>query len=419
MIEKINKILEKLPEEYRDSIREIVEIIIKEEIEQNRKMIQELWDIIREGNRVNERLWKTVEILGQRVDNLTQAVSELRQITKEQGEKIMELTQAVNELRQITKEQGEKIMELTQAVSELRQITKEQGEKIMELTQAVSELRQITKEQGEKIMELTQAVSELRQVTKEQGEKIMELTQAVNELRQITKEQGEKIMELTQAVSELRQVTKEQGEKIMELTQAVNELRQVTKEQGERIDRLEKALIELTERVNNLTQAIDELRQAIKESNERMDKIEQRVETGFKDLKKYIDDKLSEFGSRWGIKTERSFIGGIKNILEDIGYKVEKVEFYDDEGYVFSYPTTIEIDLLISNGKTYAIEIKSTLSEGDVLLFGKKVDLYERKFKKVINRRIIITSFVRSRKVLERAKKFKIDVIKDVKKLSL
>ncbi|MEO0212633.1 MAG: DUF3782 domain-containing protein [candidate division WOR-3 bacterium] len=311
MIEKINKILEKLPEEYRDSIREIVEIIIKEEIEQNRRMIQELWDIIREGNRAhNERFEKLERILTElteRVNSLTQAVSELREVSKEHSERIEKLEKAV--------------MELTQGIRELRQ--------------AVSELREITKEHGERIEKLEKAV--------------MELTQAVNELRQITKEQGERIMELTQA---------------------------------------------------------------IRESNERIDKLEQN-------LKKYIDDKLSEFGSRWGIKTERSFIGGIKNILEDIGYKVEKVEFYDDEGYVFSYPTTIEIDLLISNGKTYAIEIKSTLSEGDILLFGKKVDLYERKFKKVINRRIIITSFVRSKKVLERAKKFKIDVIKDVKKLSL
>ena len=374
MIEKINKILERLPEEYRDSIREIVEIIIKEEIEQNRRMIQELWDIIREGNRAhNERFEKLERILTElteRVNILAQAVSELREVSKEHSERIEKLEKAV--------------MELTQAVNELRQITKEQGERIDRLEKALIELT-------ERVNSLTQAVMELRQ--------------AVNELRQITKEHGERIEKLEKAV--------------MELTQAVNELRQITKEQGERIDRLEKALIELTERVNNLTQAIDELRQAIKESNERMDKLEQRVETGFKDLKKYIDDKLSEFGSRWGIKTERSFIGGIKNILEDIGYKVEKVEFYDDEGYVFSYPTTIEIDLLISNGKTYAIEIKSTLSEGDILLFGKKVDLYERKFKKVINRRIIITSFVRSKKVLERAKKFKIDVIKDVKKLSL
>ncbi|MEO0218340.1 MAG: DUF3782 domain-containing protein, partial [candidate division WOR-3 bacterium] len=306
MIEKINKILEKLPEEYRDSIREIVEIIIKEEIEQNRRMIQELWDIIREGNRAhNERFEKLERILTElteRVNSLTQAVSELREVSKEHSERIEKLEKAV--------------MELTQGIRELRQ--------------AVSELREITKEHGERIEKLEKAV--------------MELTQAVNELRQITKEQGERIMELTQA---------------------------------------------------------------IRESNERIDKLEQN-------LKKYIDDKLSEFGSRWGIKTERSFIGGIKNILEDIGYKVEKVEFYDDEGYVFSYPTTIEIDLLISNGKTYAIEIKSTLSEGDILLFGKKVDLYERKFKKVINRRIIITSFVRSKKVLEHAKKFKINVIKGV-----
>ncbi|MEO0150764.1 MAG: DUF3782 domain-containing protein [candidate division WOR-3 bacterium] len=323
MIEKINKILEKLPEEYRDSIREIVEIIIKEEIEQNRRMIQELWDIIKEGNRAhNERFEKLERILTElteRVNSLTQAVSELREVSKEHSERIEKLEKAV--------------MELTQGIRELRQ--------------SVNELRQITKEQGERIDRLEKALIELT-------ERVNNLTQAVSEL--------------TQAVNELRQITKEQGEKIMEL------------------------------------------KQAIKESNERMDKLEQN-------LKKYIDDKLSEFGSRWGIKTEKSFIGGIKNILEDIGYKVEKVEFYDDEGYVFSYPTTIEIDLLISNGKTYAIEIKSTLSEGDILLFGKKVDLYERKFKKVINRRIIITSFVRSKKVLEHAKKFKINVIKGVEKL--
>ena len=113
MIEKINKILEKLPEEYIDSIKEIVEIIIKEEIEQNRRMIQELWDIIREGNKVNERLWKTVEILGQRVDNLTQAVNKLRQITKEKGEKIDNLTKAFERSEKVNKQTREKLETLS------------------------------------------------------------------------------------------------------------------------------------------------------------------------------------------------------------------------------------------------------------------------------------------------------------------
>ncbi|MEO0144865.1 MAG: hypothetical protein ABIL45_08040, partial [candidate division WOR-3 bacterium] len=111
MIEKINKILEKLPEEYRDSIREIVEIIIKEEIEQNRRMIQELWDIIREGNRAhNERFEKLERILTElteRVNSLTQAVSELREVSKEHSERIEKLEKAV--------------MELTQGIRELRQ----------------------------------------------------------------------------------------------------------------------------------------------------------------------------------------------------------------------------------------------------------------------------------------------------------
>ncbi|MEO0151055.1 MAG: DUF3782 domain-containing protein [candidate division WOR-3 bacterium] len=198
MIEKINKILERLPEEYRDSIREIVEIIIKEEIEQNRKMIQELWDIIREGNKVNERLWKTVEVLGKRIDKLTK----------------------------------------------------------------------------------------------------------------------------------------------------------VSKEQGKRINRLEKALIELTERVNNLTQAIEEMRKANQEQFERINK-------KFDEMKKYIDNKISSLGARWGIESENTFRNSIAYLLKDIGFKVEKLIFFDDEGYVFSKPSTIEIDLIITNGKTIAIEIKS------------------------------------------------------------
>ncbi|MEO0151738.1 MAG: hypothetical protein ABIL52_07080 [candidate division WOR-3 bacterium] len=221
MIEKINKILEKLPEEYRDSIREIVEIIIKEEIEQNRRMIQELWDIIKEGNKVNERLWKTVEILGQRVDNLTQAVNELRQITKEQGEKIMELTRAVNEVRQITKEHGERIEKLEKALAELT-------EKLNNLIRAIEEMRKANQEQFEKIWQV-----------------ITELTQAVNELREIIKEHGERIDRLEKAVMELTQA-------VSELRQAVDELRQITKEQGEKIDNLTKAF-ERSEKVNKQT----------------------------------------------------------------------------------------------------------------------------------------------------------------------
>ncbi|MEO0159391.1 MAG: hypothetical protein ABIL47_02820 [candidate division WOR-3 bacterium] len=130
MIEKINKILEKLPEEYRDSIREIVEIIIKEEIEQNRKMIQELWDIIKEGNRAHN----------ERFERLEKALIELTQAIKESNNRMDRMEQRMNkEFQRI----WQAIESLTQAVNELRQITKEQGERIDNLTKAFEKRKKL------------------------------------------------------------------------------------------------------------------------------------------------------------------------------------------------------------------------------------------------------------------------------------
>ncbi|MEO0151253.1 MAG: DUF3782 domain-containing protein [candidate division WOR-3 bacterium] len=332
MIEKINKILEKLPEEYRDSIREIVEIIIKEEIEQNRKMIKELWKVVKEGNKESKRVWQAINKLTERVDDLTKAVSELREITKQHSERIEKLEKAV--------------MELTQAVSELRQ--------------SVNELREITKQHGERIEKLEKAV-----------------------------------MELTQAVSELRQ--------------SVNELREITKQHSERIEKLEKAVMELT-------QAVSELREITKEHGERIYKLEQKVEQGFQDMKKYIDNKISSLGARWGIESENTFRNSIAYLLKDMGFKVEKLIFFDDEGYVFSKPSTIEIDLIITNGKTIAIEIKSSVDKSDIFAFEKKVQLYEMKFKRKIDDKIFISPFVYPGGVLELAQEFNIKIINEVEK---
>ena len=244
MIEKINKILEKLPEEYRDSIREIVEIIIKEEIEQNRRMIQELWDIIREGNRAHN----------ERFDRLEKALIELTKVSKEQGEKIDILEKALIELT-------ERVNVLAQAVSELREVSKEHSEKIIELTHAVNELRQAIKESNQRMDRMEQRMNEEFQRI---WQAIESLTKSVNELREITKEHGERIEKLEKAVMELTQA-------VSELRQAVNELRQITKEQGERIDRLEKALIELTERINNLTKAFERSEKVNKQTRKKLE----------------------------------------------------------------------------------------------------------------------------------------------------
>ncbi|MEO0218010.1 MAG: hypothetical protein ABIL72_05715 [candidate division WOR-3 bacterium] len=134
MIEKINKILEKLPEEYRDSI--------KEEIKQNRRMIQELWDIIREGNRAHN----------ERFERLEKALIELTQAIKESNNRMDRMEQRMNEEFQRI---WQAIESLTQAVNELREITKEQGERIDNLTKAFERSEKVNKQTREKLETLS------------------------------------------------------------------------------------------------------------------------------------------------------------------------------------------------------------------------------------------------------------------------
>jgi hypothetical protein len=70
---------------------------------------------------------------------------------------------------------------------------------------------------------------------------------------------------------------------------------------------------------------------------------------------------------------------------------VERYRGYDEQGEVFGRPESIEIDLLIRDGKTTAIEIKSSMSKYDVYAFDKRVAFYEKWHQVQVDRKLIIT----------------------------
>ncbi|RKX51861.1 MAG: hypothetical protein DRP50_08210 [Thermotoga sp.] len=84
----------------------------------------------------------------------------------------------------------------------------------------------------------------------------------------------------------------------------------------------------------------------------------------------------------------------MRDVLEDIGYKVENIEFTDEKGVVFGSKAQIELDIVIRNGKTIAIEIKSSISKGDLGTFRKKVDLYEKIFERKVDELLVISPFI-------------------------
>lgn len=98
--------------------------------------------------------------------------------------------------------------------------------------------------------------------------------------------------------------------------------------------------------------------------------------------------KIGALGARWGIGSESAFKNAIRGILEDMGLRVERYVRFDEEEMVFGRP---DQDVVISDGRVMAIEIKSSISRGDVAAFARKVEFYERREGGKVDRRIIIS----------------------------
>ena len=116
----------------------------------------------------------------------------------------------------------------------------------------------------------------------------------------------------------------------------------------------------------------------------------------------YLDDELRRFhhtvqglGARWGLQSEEAFRNGLAAILTDeLGFRVERYEGYDDSGSVFGHPEQVEMDVIIRNASMIAIEIKSSVSRSDLSLFQRKVAFFEQTENVTVNRKFFISPFV-------------------------
>jgi hypothetical protein len=217
---------------------------------------------------------------------------------------------------------------------------------------------------------------------------------AIEEVRKDMKEgferQAQENEKIWQAIKEGFERQEKENQRIW---QAIEEMR---KDMREGFERQEKENERIWQNIERIWQSIEELRKDMKEGFERMNR------------------KIDGLGARWGLMAEETFRSGIKTIIEDLGYAVENVVFFDDEGYVLLKPSRIEIDIIIKDGRKIAVEIKSSISEGDVSAFERKVKLYEKKFNIKIDKKIILTPFANS-KAIEIAKSLDIEIVEELK----
>ena len=168
----------------------------------------------------------------------------------------------------------------------------------------------------------------------------------------------------------------------------------VKKEDFSELKAIVKELVEVQKRTEI---SIEKLTEAQKRSDERLTRVEaaiERLTEAHTRFERTFESKIGALGARWGLITEISFRKAIQTLLEDVGFKVEHYLKYDTEGKVFGHPDQIEIDMIIRDRQVTLVEIKSSLSKGDVSLFKRKVDFYREKEKGKVDKKLIIAPFV-------------------------
>lgn len=159
-----------------------------------------------------------------------------------------------------------------------------------------------------------------------------------------------------------------------------------------RLDRHEEELVKLREDMNKL--------------REDMNKLREDMNRGFESVNRLI----AALGARWGIMSEEAFREGLRGLLEkEFGWKIERWIEFDDAGFVYGYPSQVEIDVVVKDSRLILIEVSSHIKPSDVYEFKRKAEFYRKKTGKEPNRLIMVSPFVEDR-ALKVAKKLGVEI---------
>src|SRR6266852_3417442 len=87
-------------------------------------------------------------------------------------------------------------------------------------------------------------------------------------------------------------------------------------------------------RLDRLTVAVEALAQA-----------QARTQEGVTLFRRTFLAQIGGLGARWGLQTEEAFRHGIRTILGEVGFTVERFLTWDAAGEVFDHPEQVELDV--------------------------------------------------------------------------
>ncbi|MEM4329173.1 MAG: DUF3782 domain-containing protein, partial [Candidatus Caldarchaeum sp.] len=193
---------------------------------------------------------------------------------------------------------------------------------------------------------------------------------------------------------------KRHDEELASLRQETNKLREDMMLGFKRHD---EELASLRQETNKLR---EDMMLGFKRHDEELAKLREDMMRGFELMNRHLD----ALGARWGIMAESAFREGLRGILEkELGLVVERWTAYDEDGYVYGYPSAVDVDVAVKDGKTILVEVKSHVRRSDVNEFRRKVEFYGLKTGKPVDRKVMVTPYVEEG-ALEAAKQLEIEV---------
>jgi hypothetical protein len=124
---------------------------------------------------------------------------------------------------------------------------------------------------------------------------------------------------------------------------------------------------------------------------EDMNKLREDMIRGFE----LVESHISALGARWGIMAESAFRESLRGLLEkELGFRVEKWTVFDEAGRVYGYPSVVDVDVTVSDGKLILIEVSSHIKTSDITTFKRKAELYMEKTGKRPDKLVAVTPYI-------------------------
>jgi hypothetical protein len=169
----------------------------------------------------------------------------------------------------------------------------------------------------------------------------------------------------------------------------------------------------IKEDIRKLWENQNKMWEEIKSLRENQYKLWEEVRILREDFSKLIK-RIDALGSRWGILAESAFRNALKGLLEkSFNVRIERWINYDDEGFVYGYPSVVEIDIALRDQELILIEVSSHAKKADISLFNRKAIFYEKKVGKKPSRLIFVTPYAEE-DAIDLANKLRIELYTSV-----